>query len=115
MSCRHELVIFTFGEIVTSVRPARYRSIAYAHFLPWPADSMSVVGPVTKSPQAKTPRTFVAYVAGSTLILPRLTSKLDSTGRNVRSAAWDTAGITVSAGTTNSEPSIGTGERRPEA
>src|SRR4029077_12639507 len=76
---------------------------------------MSVVGPVTKSPQANTPRTLVAYVAGSTLIRPRLTSKLASTGRNVRSAAWETAGMTVSAGTTNSEPSIGTGERRPDA
>ena len=58
---------------------------------------MSVVGPVTKSPQAKTPRTFVAYVAGSTLTRPRLTSKFASTGRNVRSAACDTAGMTVSA------------------
>ena len=37
---------------------------------------MSVVGPVTKSPQANTPRTFVAYVAGSTLTRPRLISKL---------------------------------------
>ena len=74
---------------------------------------MRVVGPVTKSPQAKTPRTFVAYVAGSTLIRPRLTSKVDSTGRNVRSAAWETAGMTVSALITNSEPGIGTGERRP--
>ena len=42
---------------------------------------MSVVGPVTKSPQANTPRTLVAYVAGSTLIRPRLTSKFASTGR----------------------------------
>ena len=33
----------------------------------------------------------------------------------MRSAAWETAGMTVSAGTTNSEPSIGSGERRPEA
>ena len=83
--------------------------------MPWPADSMSVVGPVTKSPQAKTPRTFVAYVAGSTLTRPRPTSKVDSTGRKLRSAACETAGITVSAGTTNSDPGIGTGERRPDA
>ena len=76
---------------------------------------MSVAGPVTKSPAAKTPRTFVAYVAGSTLRRPRATSKAASTGRKLRSAAWDTAGMTVSAGTTNSEPGIGTGERRPEA
>ena len=82
--------------------------MAYAHFLPWPALSMSVVGPVTKSPQAKTPRTFVAYVAGSTLTRPRLTSKSASTGRKVRSAAWDTAGITRSAWISNSEPGIGT-------
>ena len=74
---------------------------------------MSVVGPVTKSPQAKTPRTFVAYVAGSTLTRPRLTSKFDSTGRKVRSAACDTAGMTVSAWTTNSEP--GDRDRRAPA
>src|SRR5947208_12276734 len=115
MSCRQELVIFTFGATVTSVRPARYRSIAYAHFLPWPAASISVVGPVTKSPQAKTPRVFVAYVAGSTLTRPRLISKAGSTGRNVRSADCETAGITTSAGIVNSLPSIGTGERRPDA
>ena len=83
--------------------------------MPWPAASMSVVGPVTKSPQAKTPRTFVAYVAGSTLTRPRLISKFASTGRKVRSAACDTAGMTVCALITNSEPSIGTGERRPDA
>ena len=44
-----------------------------------------------------------------------MTSKLASTGRNDRSAACETAGMTVSAGTTNSEPSIGIGERRPDA
>src|SRR4029079_16101200 len=88
--------------------------MAYAHFLPWPAASMRVVGPVTKSPQANTPRTLDAYVAGSTLTRPRLISNLASTGRKVRSAAWDTAGMTVWAGMTNSEPSIGTGERAPE-
>src|SRR3954466_8956187 len=115
MSWRHELVIFTFGLTVTSVRPARDRAIAYAHFLPWPAASISVVGPVTKSPHAKTPRTFVAYVAGSTFTRPRLTSKSASTGRKVRSAAWDTAGMTTSALISNSEPGIGTGDRRPEA
>src|SRR3990172_5440492 len=76
---------------------------------------MRVVGPVTKSPQAKTPRTFVTYVAGSTLTRPRLTSKADSTGRKVRSAACETAGMMRSAGMTNSEPSIGTGDRRPGA
>ena len=76
---------------------------------------MRVVGPVTKSPQAKTPLTFEAYVAGSTLTRPRLISNVASTGRKVRSAACDTAGMTVWAGITNSEPSIGTGERRPDA
>ena len=76
---------------------------------------MSVVGPVTKSPQANTPRSLVAYVAGSTLTRPRLTSKSASTGRKVRSAACDTAGMTVSALITNSEPGMGTGERRPDA
>ena len=70
--------------------------------MPWPAASMSVVGPVTKSPQANTPRTFVAYVAGSTRTRPRPISKLASTGRNVRSAAWETAGMTTSALMTNS-------------
>ena len=74
---------------------------------------MRVVGPVTKSPQANTPLTFVAYVAGSTLTRPRLISKEASTGRKVRSAACETAGMTVWAGMMNSEPSIGTGERRP--
>src|SRR4029077_2801450 len=74
-----------------------------------------VVGPVTKSPHANTPRTFVAYVAGSTLTRPRLISNDASTGRKVRSAACETAGMTVCAGMTNSEPSIGTGERRPDA
>jgi hypothetical protein len=83
--------------------------------LPWPAASISVVGPVTKSPQANTPRTLVAYVPGSTLTRPRLISKLDSTGRKVLSAAWLTAGMTVSALTTNSLPSMGTGARRPVA
>ena len=42
-------------------------------------------------------------------------AKSASAGRNVRSAACDTAGITVSALITNSEPGIGTGERRPDA
>ena len=37
--------------------PAALRPAA---FLPWPAASISVVGPVTKSPQANTPLTFVA-------------------------------------------------------
>ena len=57
----------------------------------------------------------MAYVAGSTLTRPRLISNVASTGSIVRSAACDTAGMTVSALTTNSEPGIGTGERRPEA
>ena len=83
--------------------------------MPWPAASISVVGPVTKSPQAKTPRTLVAYVPGSTRTRPRLISKFDSTGRNVLSAAWLTAGMTVSALISNSLPSMGTGARRPVA
>ena len=37
----------------------------------------------------------VAYVAGSTLTRPWLTSNVDSTHRNVRSVACDTAGMTV--------------------
>ena len=81
--------------------------------MPWPADSMRVVGPVTKSPHAKTPRTFVAYVPGSTRMRPRRISNDDSTGRNVLSAAWLTAGMTVWAGTTNSAPSMGTGRAPP--
>src|SRR3954453_19009872 len=115
MSWRHELVILTLAATLTSVRPDRYRAIAEAHFLPWPAASISVVGPVTKSPQAKTPRTFVAYVPGSTRTRPGLISKLDSTGRNVWSAVWLTAGMTVSATISNSLPSMGTGARQPLA
>ena len=83
--------------------------------MPWPADSMSVVGPVTKSPLENTPRTLVAYVPGSTRTRPRLISNEASTGRNVLSAAWLTAGMTVSALTVNSVPGTGTGARRPVA
>src|SRR3970040_2893827 len=76
---------------------------------------MSVVGPVTKAPPRDTPRAVVAELPGSTFTRPRLISKLDSTGRKVLSAAWLTAGMTVWAGITNSEPGIGTGERRAGA
>src|SRR3970040_680670 len=72
---------------------------------------MSVVGPVTKAPPRDTPRAVVAELPGSTFTRPRLISKLDSTGRKVLSAAWLTAGMTVWAGITNSEPGMGTGER----
>ena len=51
----------------------------------------------------------------STRTRPRLISKLEVDGRNVLSAAWLTAGMTVSALTTNSEPGMGTGARRPVA
>jgi hypothetical protein len=66
MSWRHELVIFTFG-LTGHVGPAGEVAVdRVGALLAVAGASISVVGPVTKSPQAKTPRTFVAYVAGST-------------------------------------------------
>ena len=73
---------------------------------------MTVSGPETASPPAKTPSIFVCSVKSSTIIVPnRVYSSLS--GSISWFTRWPIAMITVSTSMVNSEPSIGTGRLRP--
>ena len=87
-----------------------------AAFRPATIASMTVLGPLTASPPAKTPFMLVSKVSGSTVsVSPDRASSLIllPEDRNERSGLWPIAAITLSASITNSVPGSGTGRRRP--
>jgi len=119
-----ERVLYEVKKIIDRFRP----DVVNAHFLPnygwmalrlglrpwvlstWGSDVL--VNPHRSALHRWRRRSGPAPISRSRAISCRRSA---DTGRSVRSAACETAGMTVCAGTTNSEPSIGTGDRRPDA
>ncbi len=87
-----------------------------AAFLPWATAWITVCAPSTASPPANTRGSSVWKVQSSTWMVRHLV-RLTPCSSLVPSSLgyWPMAVITWSHSTTNSEPSTGTGRRRPEA
>jgi hypothetical protein len=76
-----------------------------------PTASITVAGPLVRSPAAKTSGRLVWKVRGSTLSVLRALHSSSATAAG--SLCWPMAGITASHSITNSESLIGMGRRRP--
>ena len=87
-----------------------------AAFLPWAIAWMTVCAPSTTSPPANTRGSSVWKVQSSTWTVRHLV-RLTPCSSLVPSSFgyWPMAAMTWSHSTTNSEPSTGTGRRRPES
>ena len=86
-----------------------------AAFWPWAMPQMRDVGPEEASPPAKTPSREVRSDS-STSMVPRFVSRMPSASQKIDVSSFGPmAAITWRHGTTNSLPSTGLTERRPEA
>ena len=86
-----------------------------AAFLPDATASMTVLGPVTRSPPAKTPFMLVSRVFLSAFTLPPLSTSSPMDARGPLPGLSPMATMSVSRSTLNSLPGTGTGVRLPVA
>ena len=87
----------------------------YAAFLPAAAALTAISAPDWQSPAAKIPGRVVMNVFGSTATVPFLVSSIPRSAKQSARTRCPMAAIMEVQLSVNSEPSIGTGLRRPEA